>query len=162
MNSLNTIKAKDIMHTEVISINEDSSVAELRDLLKKHSISGVPVLKSDGQAAGVVSIADVARFAASSKNDRVVKEAEPGASDFYTFGDTLECEYMEGYHTETAREARVSDIMTPDVFGVQEESSLSEVASLMVEKKIHRVIVLSSRGVAGIISSLDVMKELIR
>jgi CBS domain-containing protein len=50
----------EIMHTAIISANEEASLAELADLMLEHGIKRVPILR-DGVLIGVVSRADVIR-----------------------------------------------------------------------------------------------------
>jgi len=52
--------AKDIMTSEVISVTEDIPVADIVDLLVKHHIKRVPVLRED-KVVGIVSRADIIR-----------------------------------------------------------------------------------------------------
>jgi CBS domain-containing protein len=48
------------MHTAIISADEEASLAELADLMLKHGIRRVPILR-DGVLVGMVSRADVVR-----------------------------------------------------------------------------------------------------
>ena len=52
--------ARDIMHAPIISAGEEASLAELADLMLRHGIKRVPILR-DGVLVGVVSRADVVR-----------------------------------------------------------------------------------------------------
>jgi CBS-domain-containing membrane protein len=59
---------QDVMTTEVISVGEDTPLAEVAELLERHRIKRVPVLK-DGKVTGVVSRANLVRALASSPVD---------------------------------------------------------------------------------------------
>lgn len=50
--------AKDVMTRNVISVAEDTPVAQIAELLEKHRIKRVPVLK-DGRIVGIVSRANL-------------------------------------------------------------------------------------------------------
>lgn len=56
--------AKDVMTTGVVSVKEDTPVAEIAALLESHGIKRVPVLR-DGRLVGVVSRANLVRALAS-------------------------------------------------------------------------------------------------
>ena len=59
-------------------------------------------------------------------------------------------------------EAKAEDIMTPLVYDVNPEMTLTEVSNIMVVKGIHRVVVLSeegSRKPVGLLSATDIVKE---
>lgn len=53
-------RAKDLMKTDVITATERSSAAEIADLLNKHKIKRVPIVR-DGKLVGIVSRADLIR-----------------------------------------------------------------------------------------------------
>jgi CBS domain-containing protein len=57
---LNQKRVREIMHTVIISADEEASLAELADLMLKHGIRRVPILR-DGVLVGIVSRADVVR-----------------------------------------------------------------------------------------------------
>ena len=57
---LNQTHVRQIMHTAIISAGEEASLAELADLMLKHGIKRVPILR-DGVLVGIVSRADVVR-----------------------------------------------------------------------------------------------------
>ena len=51
--------AKDIMTTNVITVQKDTSVNELAEILWKNKISGAPVLDDDGNVVSVVTESDL-------------------------------------------------------------------------------------------------------
>ena len=53
--------ARDLMTSEIVTILPDKTVNELSRVLSFHSISGAPVVSSDGEFVGVVSEADLPR-----------------------------------------------------------------------------------------------------
>jgi CBS domain-containing protein len=57
-------RAKDLMTTQLISVTEATSVREIADLLIRHRIKRVPVLRA-GKVVGIVSRADLVRVIAS-------------------------------------------------------------------------------------------------
>ncbi len=56
-------RARDLMSPTVITAAEATSVAELADLLSRHRIKRVPILR-DGKLVGIVSRADIVRAVA--------------------------------------------------------------------------------------------------
>ncbi|HEX9653693.1 MAG TPA: CBS domain-containing protein, partial [bacterium] len=53
--------AKDIMNTDVITVEEDLSVGDLANLLTDKMITGAPVVNAKGKLVGVVSMSDIVR-----------------------------------------------------------------------------------------------------
>ena len=55
----------------------------------------------------------------------------------------------------------MADIMTPAVYAVAEDATVSEVASMMLKEHLHRVLVTQGEKVVGIISTSDLLGLLI-
>ena len=70
-----TRKVSDLMATDVVSVTEDTSLADVVDLLEQHHIRRVPVLR-DGVLVGVVSRHDLMRMIALS-----LRAVEVGGTD---------------------------------------------------------------------------------
>jgi CBS domain-containing protein len=68
--------ARDIMSTQVITVEEDSSVAEIAALLEKHRIKRVPVVRGQ-QVVGIVSRANLVQALSAMKG----RSFEPPKSD---------------------------------------------------------------------------------
>ena len=58
-------RAKDLMSTPVVSVTERASAQEIADLMMRHRIKRVPVLR-DGKVVGIVARADLVRAIARS------------------------------------------------------------------------------------------------
>jgi CBS domain-containing protein len=55
----------------------------------------------------------------------------------------------------------VAELMTPDIQSVPEEAMVSEVASLMLEDHLHRVLVVRDEKPVGIVSTSDLLGLLV-
>ncbi|MCY6355058.1 CBS domain-containing protein [Clostridium sp. ZS2-4] len=56
------MKIKEIMHSEVITIEVEDNIKKALDLMNENKINGAPVVDKDGNLAGVVVKADIYRF----------------------------------------------------------------------------------------------------
>ena len=146
------LTAKDVMTKRVLTIRDDASVSELVSLLSEHMITGAPVVDADGKLVGVVSTTDLARQSAS----RSIKRDHP--PDFYLHGWELMDDDVRSFSVEEESDQRVQDIMTPVIFSVSENATVSEMADTMVGGRIHRLIVTNGDTVLGIVTTLDLLK----
>lgn len=144
--------AKDIMTRTVLTVQTDWTLPELARFLTDHSISGAPVTEADGRLVGVVSVTDVARAA----GNATTRWVEP--STLYHHEGSLGPDDLNSLVVETPGEMTVQQIMTPVVFQVDVNSSVAQVADTMVRGRIHRVFVVESGSVVGVISALDLLK----
>jgi CBS domain-containing protein/anti-sigma regulatory factor (Ser/Thr protein kinase) len=67
------LKVEDAMTKEVITVTPETTMAEFREIMRVHRISGTPVLE-DGQLVGVVSIEDLIKALANGEIDATVGE----------------------------------------------------------------------------------------
>ncbi|MFQ5675044.1 MAG: CBS domain-containing protein, partial [bacterium] len=58
---MKTLRAKDVMNTNVLTVNNDMTVHELALFFTENMISGAPVVDEAGKLLGVVSLSDIVR-----------------------------------------------------------------------------------------------------
>ena len=128
----------ELMHTDVVTIDPQASLAELASLLRRHEIHGVPVVDAGGKAVGMVSVSDLLWL-----SDRV--RPTPAAARAQA--------PWEGLDRVTVR-----DVMTPDVFGVPPAASVGELLDFFARTGLHRALVLADGRVVGIVTTTDLLE----
>lgn len=148
------ITASDLMNPEVLTVQTDMTVRELASFLIDNEISGAPVADAEGRLVGVVSLADIA--AAATGEDRHHEEA----SGYFVraWDDSLDEEDMEDLPLDGLR---VTDIMTPRVYSVKEDATVSEIASLLLKQHLHRLLVTREDRAVGILTTSDLLGLLV-
>jgi CBS domain-containing protein len=149
------IAVREIMSRDVVCVPTDMHVKDLAELFVRRQISGAPVTDASGKAVGVVSLRDLACYLA-----RVCR-CDEATEDYYApdrdLGDYIARFFpLEDGHPE----AVALDLMNPAVYSVEEGASVQEVARLMRQARVHRVLVTRGREVVGILSSLDLVRVL--
>lgn len=125
------ITAEDLMNPNVLAVREDMSLEDLAAFLLDNEITGAPVENDGGELVGVVSLADIVRA--------TTEEAEDDDDTGWV----------------------VADIMTPEVYSVTEDATVSEIASTLLDNHLHRLLVTRDDQPAGIISTSDLLGLLI-
>ena len=150
------IWARDIMNEDVLTVKRDWSVEQLADFLIEKSISGAPVISDDGKLTGVVSLTDIVRY-----NTLPIREIQSSDAHEY-YSNLLEYKYsrkeISSFRIESELPVTVNDIMTPIIFDVNEDTKIQQVADSMIKGRIHRVFVTRDGKLAGIITTLDMLK----
>lgn len=143
------LTARDIMTSQVVSVQPDSTVKDVADLLVAQGISAVPVLAGD-RLVGIVSEGDLLHRA------EIHTEPPPRSWWMRIFkgNAALATEYTKSHSTH------VIDVMTADVATVLEDTPLSEIADLLERRHIKRVPVLRDRKVVGIVSRANLVRAL--
>jgi CBS domain-containing protein len=142
------MQAKDIMTANVISVSEDSPVHEVVGLLLKYRISAVPVVDSARKVVGIVSEGDLLRPEGASR----AGTKRPWWLEAVFAGQTVTYEKAQG---RTA-----GAVMTLNVFTVDEDTPLNEIAELLERHHIKRVPVLSDGRLTGIVSRANLLHGL--
>lgn len=144
------MKAKDIMSTNVITVQKDTTIEEIAHLLADNSISGVPVLDESGKLIGMVT-----------QKDLLYKDVEPRfPAVVELLGGLIFLKGVKQYNEELRKlvATRADQIMTKSIVTVSEDTEVEKVAQLMVEKDVNRVPVMKDGKLSGIISRADVVK----
>ena len=142
------LTAADVMTTEVVSVEPDTPVRDIAELLYTRRISGVPVVEN-GQVIGIVSEGDLI--------GHVAAIGEPRRSWWLSlFADeSLSARDYAKTHGRTAR-----DVMTASVVSVGETATLAEIARLVERHRIKRVPVLRDGKLVGNISRGNLLQGL--
>ena len=148
-------KAKDIMTKNVICVNPDMRINELNKAFIKDGITGAPVVDESGNLIGVVSKSDIVNY------DFKKGMHATSMSDYYS-STGLEPQQMTDdfikTDTLTFVDATVKDIMKSSVITAQPDDSIQDLSREMYDKKIHRLVIVEGNKVAGIVSTLDILK----
>lgn len=152
------ITAADLMNPEILTVPEDMTVQELARFLTNNEITGAPVENSEGKLVGVVSVVDIAAVASDEGNVRT----DRSSPDFYIRGweDKITPEEIRDFRVDN-EDLLVGEIMTPTIYSVSEDATVSEVASTMLRGHLHRLLVTRDQRPVGIVSTSDLLGLLI-
>jgi len=147
------VKAKDIMTRDVITVKVETTVTELAKILADKNIGGTPVVDDDGRLIGIVT-----------ENDLIYQNKKIHIPTVVTILDSVflleKPEKMEKEMRKIAG-TTVGDIYTADPVVVGEETQLDEIATIMSEKNIHTLPVLSDSKLVGVIGKQDIIRTFI-
>ena len=159
MNAKTEPTVRDIMQTNVLSVEDDWPLNRLAVFLTDNQSSGAPVTSSkDGSLIGVVSLTDIVRHDSMPEG----RSQETSTHEYYLHNleSHIAQEEATTYHIENESSTTVRDIMTPMVFQVQENTTVQDAANTMVKGHIHRLLVTRDKRISGIVTALDILKTL--
>jgi CBS-domain-containing membrane protein len=153
--TLFALTAADVMSREVVTLAQDTPLPGAARVLAEARVGGAPVVDSAGRCIGVFSTTDLARRA--QREQRAARKAPPVPGCVCSDWEVVEHEW------DTLPAESVSWYMTPDPVLVPPETPLGELARMMVDAHIHRVVVAGAdRRPTGIVSSTDLLAALAR
>jgi len=144
--------AHDIMTCEVITVTPDTDITEATRMLLEHRINGLPVVDEHGRLVGIVC-----------QSDLIAQQKRIPLPSLFTL--------LDGYITLTSAKhfekevqkiaaTRVEQAMTPDPVTVRSDTPIEDIASLMVEKKLHTLPVVDGGELVGVIGKEDMLRTL--
>ena len=148
------LKVKDIMTKDLITVSSGTEIAHATKLLLEKRINGIPVVDEMGRLVGILC-----------QSDLIAQQKKLPIPSFFTF--------LDGFIPLTStkqieREAQkisattVAHAMTPNPVTVRPETSIEEVAALMVGKNLHTLPVVDEGKLVGIVGKEDVLKTLMQ
>jgi CBS domain-containing protein len=144
------LTAKDIMTRDVVTVTPETSIEDLSTLLVSNEISGAPVVDADGAIVGIVTENDLI-----SRNKRL---HIPTVVSFLDAVIYLESSKKFSDDVKRLTATKVGDICARKVVTITPDTTLTDIATLMSEKKVHLLPVVASGKVVGIVGKRDVVK----
>lgn len=144
------MKAKDVMTTSIVSVDPDTRIEKIAQLLLDHHISAVPVIDGRGRVIGMVSEGDLMRRPELRTEGRV-----SWWLDLLSGPEERARMYLKS-HGLTAH-----DVMTREVITISENTPLERIATLLEHNHIKRVPVLRRGKLVGIASRANLLHGLV-
>jgi CBS-domain-containing membrane protein len=147
------LKAKDIMAREVITISPDTRTIDAARVLLDKRINGVPVVDGSGRLVGILC-----------QSDLVAQQKKLSLPSFFNLLDGfIPLGPSKNWEQEVQRigASTVAQAMTANPVTVNPETSLDELASLMVDKKFHTLPVIDQGKLVGVIGKEDILRTLL-
>ncbi len=148
------LTAKDIMTKNVVTVTADTSLEKLSSILITNEISGVPVLDTEGGLYGIVTENDLIR-----QNKRL---HIPTVVSFLDAAIYLESSKKFEAEVKRVTATKVGEICTRKVVTIDEDTTVTDIATLMSEKKVYLLPVLKAGKLTGIVGKRDVVKAVAR
>jgi CBS domain-containing protein len=175
------LRLNEIMTRDVVTVPAEMSVRDAMSLLATRHITGAPVV-SQGKVVGVVSLTDLAEFAAASPGaptERPETQSEWGEWDEDATADMPEgneppsaffsdlwddagaevserIRVTEGPEWSALDQATVSEAMTRQILSLSPTTAVDYAAAFMRNAGIHRVLVMDGDQLLGLVSTSDI------
>lgn len=135
----------EIMTKDFITIRPDASLKDLGTLFKEKKINGLPVVDEKDALVGVVTMTDMLKILDSIYTWRVLKLRADGHID------------LSSWHQEEKLKSIVKNIMTKEVYTLNEQSTIEDLMRLVFTKNIHTIPVLREGKLIGVVEMRDLV-----
>ena len=145
---------RDVMTKQVVTLTADMEVTEAARLLQEHAVSGAPVVDDKGTFIGMLEDEDLIATAANLHVPTIINVLG------VDFALPWENRRFEEEFRKVASSV-VGDLMKTDFPSVTEDATVGDVASLMRDEDVARVVVVDvSDAVVGIVARSDLVRSL--
>jgi CBS domain-containing protein len=139
---------RDVMTTDVVTVDRITQYKEIAQLLAEHKISAVPVLIMGRHVAGVVSEADLLAV-----EDQTARRGRTGRTG------VLPWTRRQGQHPKLTAE----QLMTKPAFTIHPDAPIPRAAAVMRDNHVKRLPVVDPSGkLLGIVSRRDLLSVFLR
>jgi len=147
------IKARDIMTRDVVSVHPETEIIQAAKLMLDHHLNGLPVVDREGRLQGIICQSDL----------MTQQKKIPLPSFFVLLDSAISIASQKEIEAEVRKMAAVtvSEAMTPDPVTVDPETSVEDIATLMVKHSIHTLPVYDGGKLVGIVGKADILRTLI-
>jgi CBS-domain-containing membrane protein len=144
-----SLTAADLMSRDLVMVPQEMSLQGAARLLSRAHVSGAPVVDEKGRCVGVLSTTDFLHWVEDGNTTRIPTESV--------------CHSWQIFGNEAAPTDTVGCYMTADPVSVTSSASIAELAQVMLDARIHRVVVVDQAECPiGIVSSTDVLAAVVR
>ncbi len=145
------MELKKLMTKNVITVLQSMNVRDAAEMLFNMGISGLPVVNEQENLVGMITEKDIIGMA-------LPKYVEKLGSLAYTFDMVPFAKTLA-----EADKVLVKEIMRKDVITATVDTSVPEVARIMIVKRIRRIPILDQEGrLVGIVARHDIVKEIFK
>ncbi|HOE71887.1 MAG TPA: CBS domain-containing protein [Deltaproteobacteria bacterium] len=148
------ITAKDIMTTSLITLSPGIEIVAAAKILMDNHINGAPVVDEKGDLVGILS-----------RDDLITQQKKLPLPSYFVVLDALiplHSSRQVEKELEKIAATTVEHAMTPDPVSVRPDTPVEDIATIMVEKKIHTIPVLDDEGsLVGIIGKEDILRTIL-
>jgi CBS domain-containing protein len=146
------LRARDVMQSQVATVEPGMSLIQLDELLAREKVSGMPVVEG-GAVVGVVSRTDIVRGLGDAEGAAEATQA------YYHDVAGAELDHAAAARRSGERIATmtVREVMSSEIVAVSPEDSIREVARTLVRGRMHRLLVMEGRRLAGIVTTFDLV-----
>ncbi|MBU3965793.1 MAG: CBS domain-containing protein [Euryarchaeota archaeon] len=152
------MNVKEAMNTEVITCKPGDPVGKLVELLKKHHISGMPVVDNE-KVVGIVSETDMLKLFQTPEVSSDMFLPSPFEIIEMPIRSVIRFEEFKK-SLEDIRMKPVRDIMKKKIYSVSPDISLEEASGMMVKYDVNRLPVIENGKLIGILVRSDIIRGL--
>jgi CBS domain-containing protein len=158
-----TLRARDLMTTDVETVSPDDDVGEVLGRLARADFNGFPVVDESGSVVGIVTQHDLVGLFQTKERTLWIPIGFPPFMETLTYAIDVSWDDLDlGVDLLKNTNKPIRELMTTDVVTVGPDVDVDEVLALLTDegRDINRLPVVDESGLVGIIARQDVLRAL--
>lgn len=146
------VKAKDIMTRDLITVSPETDITEAAKILLDKHINGLPVIDETEKLIGIIC-----------QSDLIALQKKVRLPSVFTLLDTfisVRSQKSIDRELEKIAATKVAQAMTTEPEVINPETTVEDIATLMVEKNLHTLPVVEGEKLVGVVGKEDVLATL--
>jgi len=143
------VKAADVMTRDVVCVQTTTTLQGLVELFFSKLVSGVPVVEGE-KLVGIISKTDLVTHGLEKELSSILGKKTKGSAN-------VDLPDFENFLGLDPSHETVGQVMKSPVITAKPSTSVSEIVRIMLDKKIHRIVITKNEKVVGIITSMDLL-----
>lgn len=156
------VQVKEAMEKNVITFHADDKIVDVSQSLRKHKISGAPIIDENNKVIGIISEGDIMRLL--EVHSPRLNLILPSPLDWIELPIRMKYEFDEiAEDMNRAASVHISEIMTKEIVSITEDADISDAAKLMDTHSVNRLPVLNDNNeLIGIVTRGDIINSMVR
>ena len=148
------VTAKDIMTKEVVTLSPETEIGDAARVLIEKGFNGLPVVDEKGKVVGILC-----------QSDLIAQQKKLPIPSVFTLLDSwIPLSRPKDLEKAVRRitAITVKDAMTPNPTTIHPETTMEQMAALMVDRNFHTLPVVDEEGkLVGVVGKKDILKILV-
>ena len=140
----------DIMNTDVVMVHPTTKVSRIAYLMSENDISGLPVVDDNNEVVGVIT-----------ELDMIIRNARFKMPTYFVILDSIIYLERPKHFRERLKHVlgtTAEEIMSKPPTTVTPNSTIEELASIMVDRRMNPIPVVVDNKLVGIVSRSDIIR----
>jgi CBS domain-containing protein len=143
----------DIMTKEVVTVKRETKLRELAGIFETRRFGSLPVVDDAGKVTGIVTASDLIE---QGRNLHI-----PTVISIFDWVIPLQGERTLERELQKMTAQTVGEICSDDVVTITPTDPVSTAADVMSERKLHALPVVEGQKLVGIVSRIDIIRNLV-
>jgi CBS domain-containing protein len=143
----------DIMTKDVVTVTRDTNLRKLAGIFETRRFGSLPVVDEAGNLTGIVTASDLIE---QGRNLHI-----PTVISIFDWVIPLQGERTLERELQKMTAQTVGEICSSDVVTITPTDPVSTAADVMSDRKLHALPVVEGRKVVGIVSRIDIIRNLV-